>query len=196
MKHLPILALTSDGAPHTWMTWEDAVVAKSKNLIGWELGNPDTIFGGTSRMTGERSFIDVAPIISIKGKFKYRRNVPVLTNEMLLFRDKGICGYCSRLIKDNKDITRDHIIPTSRGGLDVWTNVVLSCKKCNNHKANKTPDEADMELLYVPYVPDRNEELLTRNRRILFDQMEFIAKFVKEDSRILDYAKAIRGFEF
>jgi hypothetical protein len=191
-----ILALTNDGHPHGWLTWEDAVTSKVKGLIGWELGDPDTIYGGTSRMTGERSFVDVAPIISIKGKAKYRRAVPALTNETLAHRDKFICGYCSRLIRKQSDLTRDHIMPKSRGGKDVWMNVVLSCKHCNNAKDSKTPEEAGMPLIFLPYVPSREEELLLKNRNILYDQMDFISKFVKPESRILDYVKQVKEFDF
>jgi 5-methylcytosine-specific restriction endonuclease McrA len=81
-------------------------------------------------------------------------------------------------------LSRDHIIPRSRGGKDIWTNVVTACKACNCHKDNMTPQEADMPLLYVPYEPSHAESLILKNRRVLADQMEFLLAFVPSHSRL------------
>lgn len=49
----------------------------------------------------------------------------------------------------------EHIVPASRGGPYAWMNLVTACAACNARKANRTPEEADMPLLYLPYVPSR-----------------------------------------
>jgi len=41
-----------------------------------------------------------------------------------------------------------------------------------------------MELVYLPYVPNRAEYLILTNRRILADQMEFLAQHVPAQSRL------------
>lgn len=67
------------------------------------------------------------------------------------------------------------MIPISRGGHDIWTNVVTSCRRCNNRKADRTPEQASMELLAVPFVPNQYEFLYLSNHAVLADQMEFLS---------------------
>ncbi|MEJ2452290.1 MAG: HNH endonuclease, partial [Gammaproteobacteria bacterium] len=71
----------------------------------------------------------------------------------------------------------------SRGGRDNWANVVAACRRCNAHKGGRTPEEAAMPLLAVPYVPNLAEYLFLRNRRILADQMEFLKTQFKSQQR-------------
>ena len=184
-----ILALTSDGRPHQWLNWQDAVTLKYKGLVAFEMGDDENTFhGGVSRMTGEQSSMDIKSIISLKGKFKFDRRQVALTNTNLFARDLHICGYCGRFTTDEK-MTRDHIVPKSRGGKDTWENLISACKKCNNHKDNRTPEEADMSLIWVPYRPVREEQLIMQNRKILADQAEFILNFVPQHSRMHRFVK-------
>ena len=78
------------------------------------------------------------------------------------------------------------MIPTSRGGKDTWTNVVSACRSCNQLKAAKTPEEAGMPLLYVPYLPSRWEDMILQSRteHILADQMEFLRANLPRGSRL------------
>jgi hypothetical protein len=75
-------------------------------------------------------------------------------------------------------------MPMSRGGRDTWMNVVTACRACNQKKGSRTPEEAHMQLIYAPYVPNRAEFLILANRRILADQMEFLRQHVSANSRI------------
>lgn len=75
-------------------------------------------------------------------------------------------------------------MPRARGGKDVWTNVVTACRICNMRKACRTPDEARMPLLYVPYAPCRFEHFILTGRRILADQMEYLAARLPRHSRL------------
>jgi hypothetical protein len=63
-------------------------------------------------------------------------------------------------------------------------NVVTSCRSCNERKGNRLLEEANMQLLYAPYIPNRAEFLILANRRILTDQMEFLKQHVAAQSRI------------
>lgn len=186
MMQNKILSLTQDGTPHQWISWQDCVTLKVKGLVAWELGGDSSIFGGTSRMTGERSHVEVSPIVAIKGKFKFKREIPVLTNSNLFRRDLFTCGYCGRFHTESH-LSRDHIVPVSKGGKDIWSNVITSCKKCNSHKGNKSLKDADLELIWVPYVPCRNEILILNNRNILVDQAKFISDFIPKNSRVPQY---------
>lgn len=40
------------------------------------------------------------------------------------------CAYCG----SKENLTIDHVVPRSKGGTDIVTNVVCSCKECNNDK--------------------------------------------------------------
>jgi len=52
--------------------------------------------------------------------------------------------------------------------------VVTACKRCNHHKGNRTPEEANMELWAIPFVPTHAEYIYLSGRKILADQMEFL----------------------
>lgn len=187
-EHPLILQLDIAGNPCRWMTYEDAAYYKAKDLIAWTVGQDDfTIFGGNNRMTGQQSSMDLNTIIAVKGEIgdKGLFRVPTLTNRALFRRDMNICAYCGGEF-GHDHLTRDHVMPSSRGGKDIWQNVVASCGGCNKVKDDRTPDEAGMKLLYVPYAPNRAEYLILMNRTILADQMEFLMTRVTKDSRLLN----------
>lgn len=74
-----------------------------------------------------------------------------LSRKNVLRRDEHYCQYCG---EKKTELTIDHIIPKSRGGSDSWENLVAACKKCNNKKGNRTPEEANMKLIKVPRRPN------------------------------------------
>lgn len=67
-------------------------------------------------------------------------------------RDGGLCQYTGRFLRPDEG-NIDHIVPVSRGGKTSWHNCVLSCKRVNNRKANRTPAEAGLQLLKEPDAP-------------------------------------------
>ncbi len=81
--------------------------------------------------------------------------------------------YCGFAFNDY-ELTRDHIIPRVQGGADIWTNVVAACRRCNHRKGGHTPEQADMELLAIPFEPNLFEYMYLANRQILGDQMEYL----------------------
>lgn len=179
-----ILTLDSNGMPNNWTTWQEAIVLKCKGLVAWEFGDEEFLFrGGTSRLTGTQSTVEVSSIIALKTKFKYKNRTPAFSNRNLFRRDLHTCAYCGKKAAD-QDLTKDHIKPYSRGGPTSWMNCVTACKKCNNKKDDRTPEEANMMLIYVPYVPDKAEGLILQNRNILADQMQFLLNFVPKHSRV------------
>lgn len=183
-----ILQLDMAGNPCRWITYEDAAYYKAKNLIAWTVGDEGyTIRGGKNRVTLSQSTMDLNTIIAVRGEMgdKHIYRTPTLTNRALFRRDQNICAYCGNEFYQDK-LTRDHVMPSSRGGKDVWTNVVTACGGCNKVKDDNTPEEAGMKLLYVPYAPSRHEHLILMNRNILANQMEFLMAHVSKDSRLLD----------
>lgn len=183
-----ILRLDVAGSPVTWIPWQDAVCLYSRDMIAWTAGASSFTFrGGVSRLTGARSSISINSIIAVKrsaGHKHAKRSVPPLTNRELFHRDAHLCMYCGGEFPPAL-LTRDHVIPMSRGGRDRWSNVVTACRHCNTHKGNRTPEEAGLALLAVPYVPNWAEFLALSNRRILADQMAFLKAQFSSESRLL-----------
>jgi 5-methylcytosine-specific restriction endonuclease McrA len=77
------------------------------------------------------------------------------------------------------------VVPVSRGGRDIWENVVSACIACNVRKGSRTPQQAGMPLLAVPYRPSWVEHLILSNRNILADQMEFLKSHLPRKRRSL-----------
>lgn len=180
--HPLILRVNIGGQPLTWIHWQEAALLYVKGLVAWTTGEPAVrVHGGTRRATGQRSFLDLHPVIAAKGVTKVLRTTPPLTNHELFRRDRHTCLYCLAVLRD-AHLTRDHVMPLSRGGKDEWVNVVTACRRCNQHKGAYTPEEARMHLHAVPYAPSYAEWLILHNRKILADQMAFLQAHCPKDS--------------
>ena len=84
---------------------------------------------------------------------KFRRQV---TNTFLFARDDYRCQFCGRHpseFRHRECLTRDHLIPLSRGGTNEWTNVITACSACNTRKGNSLPEECGMVPLRHPFEP-------------------------------------------
>lgn len=92
------------------------------------------------------------------------------------------CAYCGGQFDDRR-LTREHIVPTSQGGPDNWLNVVCACRSCNGRKANRTPEQAHMPLLFAPYAPSVFEGFLLAGRTIQGDAQDWLASRVGRGSR-------------
>jgi hypothetical protein len=187
-----ILQLDAAGNPCRWINYEDAAYYYATDLIAWTYGDGQyKIWGGTAHTTGLRSSMELNTIIAVKGKIgdKHVYRTPALSNRTLFRRDQNICAYCGKEFSAAV-LTRDHVHPKSRNGKDRWENVVTACGGCNKFKDDRTPEEAGMKLLYVPYAPSRAEYLILMNRTILADQMDFLKAQLKPNSRILNPIRA------
>lgn len=182
-----ILRLDISGTPVRWIPWQEAVCLYSRELVGWTAGeNAFTFHGGMARHSGQRSSITVNSIIAVKHAQRghnLKQHVPPLNNHELFRRDGGLCLYCGREFPHHA-LTRDHVRPISQGGRDKWSNVVSACRGCNTRKGGRTPEQAGMPLLAVPYVPNWAEFLALSNRRILADQMAFLKSQFSQKSRL------------
>ncbi|HEX5004660.1 MAG TPA: HNH endonuclease [Gemmatimonadales bacterium] len=112
---------------------------------------------GPEYMRSERLAIPRPAIIRLV-KFvhvprRFRRHV---TNTFLFARDGYRCQFCSRSqpeLRPRECLTRDHLVPISRGGGNAWTNVVTACSTCNTRKGNRLPEECGMVPLHPPLEP-------------------------------------------
>lgn len=75
-----------------------------------------------------------------------------LTRKNIYERDAYTCQYCGKVFAMEK-LNLDHVTPRSRGGKNTWENLVCSCIECNRKKKARTPKEAGMHLLSIPYKP-------------------------------------------
>lgn len=182
-----ILLLSPNGDPLEWITWEACSYYYAKDKVLWASGTHDVILrGGTNAITGKQSIMTMDTIVAVKSDSfngKHLKLSPTLSNKTLFERDLDLCAYCGGKYRKSL-LTRDHVHPTSKGGQDIWMNCVTACRTCNQWKADRTPEEAEMPLLYTPYVPSRHEFLLLQNRRILACQMEFLMKGISKNSRV------------
>jgi len=111
--------------------------------------------------------------------YRFRRQV---TNTFLFARDDYTCQYCGRHrseLRGRQFLTRDHVRPISRGGLNTWDNVVTSCSPCNNVKGGRLPAEAGMTLLAHPAEPNY-VHLVWVVRRVTDAQAKYIRLFYGE----------------
>lgn len=181
-----ILRLNKAGQAMEWIDHETAASLYAKQQIVWSFGDESTILhGGYSRLNGERSIIKLAPVIATEGQVnQFDQRIPKLCNSALFRRDQNLCLYCGQKFS-SAELTRDHVMPQARGGPDTWTNCVAACKSCNHFKACRTPDEANMPLLAIPFKPNKWEYLALANRNILADQMQFLVKGFSNNMRRL-----------
>lgn len=117
----------------------------------------------------------------VKTAWLYRRKVPsggVVVNgakdtwtrvdpqagysfEAVKRRDHDQCAYCGRHESQVVEppgpevplMTVDHVLPRAQGGASTWENCVAACWRCNFDKADRTPEQAGLRLLWEPFVP-------------------------------------------
>jgi 5-methylcytosine-specific restriction endonuclease McrA len=112
---------------------------------------------------------------------RFRRQV---TNTFLFARDAYRCQFCGRpqaVLRTRECLTRDHLVPLSRGGTNSWTNVLTACSTCNARKGNHLPEEIGMHPLTVPSEP-HFVHLAWAVRRLTPIQARYIRLFYGEDT--------------
>ena len=70
-------------------------------------------------------------------------------------RDGNQCQYCGKGFPTS-ELSLDHVVPRSRGGITSWENIVCACVACNVRKGGRTPHEARMNLIRQPVKPKRS----------------------------------------
>jgi len=138
---------------------------------------------GERRFRSERSVIPCPAVIRlvryVHVPYRFRRQV---TNTFLFARDDYTCQYCGKhkhQLRARQFLTRDHVLPLSRGGRNVWDNVVTSCSACNNRKGGRLPHEAGLRLLNDPVEPNY-VHLVWVVRRVSDTQAKYITMFYGE----------------
>jgi HNH endonuclease len=187
MMQPQVLQLDMQGTPQAWISVEHAAAHYANEAVVWFDGQGPlaTLRGGFNVARGAQSVLAVHPIIAVRGR--PRLNLfdvtPGFSKAKLVKRDRHTCAYCGEQFAE-RDLQCEHILPLSRGGAWSWTNLVAACGTCNGRKGARTPEEAGMPLLYLPYTPSRFEDFLLMGRKIRADVHEWLAARLPRGSRL------------
>lgn len=190
---MSVLALDITGIPRQWISYDEAITYHAKQAVVWSLGEVVARYRGGHQDHGGRSYLETQSIIAVRGHgFNPHKHARVgISNRTLFGRDRYICGYCGGHFPNFRDLSRDHIVPRSRGGSNTYQNLVTSCRSCNAKKGDRLLSEVGMELLYVPYEPNHAENMILQNRNILADQMDYLMSGLPRNSRVLKDLKLL-----
>jgi 5-methylcytosine-specific restriction endonuclease McrA len=189
--HQQVLRTDIAGMPLEWIDYKEAARLYHQRQVAYTCGTPlYNLTGGTCALTGLRTVLEVNSIVATVGQggnpgHTRHDYVPPLNNETLFRRDGHVCLYCAQRFQA-RDLSRDHVRPFSQGGRDVWTNVVTACRRCNNYKASRTPEQARMQLIAVPFTPTYAEYIFLKGRRVLVDQMAYLVAHFPRSSPLHD----------
>ena len=145
LEKCPALVLNADFRPLSYYPlslwcWQDAVKSVFLKRV--------SIVSNYKRKIRSPSFeMSLPSVIALKVLSNHRK-IPILLDLMFL-RDKFTCQYCG----NKKDLTFDHFLPKSRGGITDWENVVTACSTCNVKKGGKFYNKSGMRLFNKPYRP-------------------------------------------
>lgn len=102
--------------------------------------------------------IAVPRIIRLLFYEKLPRTAVKLNRRNLFARDQNRCQYCGKRFPTS-ELSLDHVIPRSQGGLNSWENIVCACVRCNVRKGGRTPNQAGLALIGPPKRPHRSPVL-------------------------------------
>ncbi|MEX0588839.1 MAG: HNH endonuclease [Cyanobium sp.] len=136
-----VLVLNASYEPLNITTWRRAVVMVLK-------GKAEGLEHDPSRWIRDDTWLPT--VIRLRHYVRVPYKQLPLTRRNLFHRDGNRCQYCGT---SGEQLSVDHVVPRSRGGLDTWENVTTACLPCNVRKGNRTPREAGMPLLKPPHRP-------------------------------------------
>lgn len=152
----PALVLNADYRPLSYYplslwSWQDTVKAVFLDRVN--------IVSEYERVVRSASFeIRLPSVVALRSYVKPAL-YPAFTRFNVFLRDRFSCQYCG----STKELTFDHVIPRSKGGITCWENVATACAPCNLAKGGLLPSEARMHPMRTPNRPTVFE--LHRNGR-------------------------------
>src|ERR1039458_1505747 len=172
------------GMPLEWIDYREAARLYHQDQIAYTCGSLlYRLYGGVNARSGRRTVLEVSSIVATVGHTGNPGNtrhdyVPPLNNETLFRRDAYLCMYCAQRFP-SRELSRDHVRPFSQRGIAAW-------RRCNNEKAWRTPEQAKMQLIAVPFTPTYAEYIFLKGRRVLADQMEYLLAHFPRHSPLHD----------
>ncbi|UXU74074.1 MULTISPECIES: HNH endonuclease [unclassified Paracoccus (in: a-proteobacteria)] len=146
LRHHPALVLNADFRPLSYFPlslwpWQEAIKAVFLERV-------QIIAEYDERVHSQRHSMRIPSVVVLKDYVKPQKRV-AFTRFNLFLRDEFCCQYCGA----RGDLTFDHVVPRSRGGVTSWENVVAACSPCNLKKANKSLRASGMHLRRSPRRP-------------------------------------------
>lgn len=102
--------------------------------------------------------IQVPRIIRLLHYDLFPKNVVKFNRRNIFLRDENRCQYCGHRFPTHQ-LSLDHVIPRTQGGLANWENIVCACLRCNVRKGGRTPHQANIKLIRRPVKPKRSPML-------------------------------------
>ena len=146
LEKCPALVLNADYRPLSYYplsiwNWQDSIKSVFLDRV--------SIVSNYERVVRSPSFSMKLPsVIALKNYITPKAN-PNFTRFNVFLRDKFTCQYCG----DKNELTFDHLLPRSKGGITNWDNVVTACSDCNVKKGGRFYESSGMILNQKPYKP-------------------------------------------
>lgn len=157
LRQHPALVLNADFRPLSYYPlslwpWQDAMKAVFLDRV-------QILAEYEAVVRSQRQVFRIPSVVVLKDYVKPQKRV-AFTRFNLFLRDEFSCQYCGA----KGDLTFDHVVPRSRGGVTSWENVVAACSPCNLRKGNKTLRASGLHLSRPPCAPTA-EEMQAHGRR-------------------------------
>jgi len=143
MTDAPVLVLNQGFEPHDVCRTRRAIV-----LV--YCGKAELVEDSRGEVHSMSQVFPIPSVIRLTQRVRRPFHECRLTRLEVFMRDGYACQYCGR---ETRDLTLDHVVPRSQGGVHSWENVVSACRLCNRRKGGRTPEQADMKLLSEPKAP-------------------------------------------
>jgi 5-methylcytosine-specific restriction endonuclease McrA len=141
----PALLLNATYEPIKVISWQKAIT-----LI--VLGKAEVLEQQTYSVRSQHDEFVLPSVLRLTKRIRVPRKPVQFSRANVYRRDSYQCQYCGIKCAPAQ-LTFDHVMPRSRGGETSWLNIVASCQLCNRIKADRTPEEAGLELMNVPKEP-------------------------------------------
>ena len=131
------------------------VIDALEALVMCIIGKATPVETYDTKINSPSKSFELPAVIVLKNIVKFRFTTIACNRINIVWRDNNQCQYCGNYFSTDK-LTMDHVIPKSRGGKNTWENLVAACKKCNQKKGSRTPQESGMIQLKKPIRPKAN----------------------------------------
>jgi len=128
------------------------VIDAIEALVLCIIGKAKALETYTKEISSPSKVFKIPAVIVLKNIVRYQFTGIICNKQNVFWRDQNTCQYCSKKFSAEY-LTVDHVLPKSRGGKKSWTNLVAACKKCNQKKGCRTPQECDMIPIRKPTKP-------------------------------------------
>ncbi len=149
----PALVLNADYQPLSYFPlslwgWQETVKAIFLDRVA-------TVSHYDREIRSPNSRFRLPSVVALK-QYVPQSHFPPFTRFNVFLRDRFTCQYCGSR-RRAEELTFDHVVPRSRGGITTWSNILTACTRCNLTKGSRLPRECAMTPLKTPRRPNSHE---------------------------------------